>query len=93
MSVVARFLPPRRVGDHVAVLSQERLNDLEDPGVSDSPLDEAASIEHLVTKWRGLLGLVSSLIRWVCLEDPLDIGAQRRDLFCREDAMENDVAI
>jgi hypothetical protein len=46
-----------------------------------------------VTKWRGLLGLVSSLIWWVFVEDPLDIGAQRRELFSCESAMENDVAI
>ena len=50
MLVVARCLSPRRVGDHVAILSQEGLHDLEDPEVADCPLDEAAPIEHLVPK-------------------------------------------
>jgi hypothetical protein len=46
-----------------------------------------------VTKWRGVLGLAPSLIRWIFLEDPLDIGAQCRELFSLEDAVKNDVAI
>ena len=77
----------------MAVLPQEGLDDLEYPGVSDRPLDKAASIEHLVTKWGGLLGRVSSLIWRKLLEHSLDIGAQRRELFSYEDAVENDVAI
>jgi len=93
MSVVVRFLPPRRIGDHVAVLPQERFNDLEYPAVCDGPLDKAASIEHLVTKWGGLLGRVSSLIWRKLLEHSFDIGAQRRELVSYEDAIENDVAI
>jgi hypothetical protein len=40
-----------------------------------------------------LLGLVSSLIWWVFVKNPLDICAQRRELFSCEDAIENDVAI
>jgi hypothetical protein len=93
MSVVARCLPPRRIGDDVAVLSQEGFDDLEYPGVSDSPLDKTSSIEHLVTKRGGLLGRVSSLIRRTLLEYSLDIGAQRRELFSCKDGVENDVAI
>jgi len=77
----------------MAVLTQERLNHLEYPGVCDGPLDKAASIEHLVTKWGGLLGRVSSLIWRKLLEHSFDIGAQRRELVSYEDAIENDVAI
>ena len=93
MSVVACFLSPRRVGDHVAVLPQEGFYDLEDPGVADRPLDKAAPIEHLVTKWCGLFGQVSSLIGRTLLENPVDIGAERRKLFCTEDTIENDVSL
>ncbi len=77
----------------MAVLSEEGLNDLEDPGVADSPLDKAAPIEHLVTKWGGLLGRISSLVRWIFLEDPLNVGAERRELISLEDAIENDVSL
>ena len=93
MSVVARFLSPRRIGDHVTVFSQEGLNDLEDPGVADSPLDKAAPIEHLVTKWGGLLGRISSLVWRIFLENPFDIGAEPRELFSLEDAIENYVSL
>ena len=89
MSVVARFLSPRRIGDHVTVLSEEGLNNLEDPGVADSPLDKPAPIEHLVTKWGGLLGRISSLVWRIFLENPLDIGVERRELPSLEDAMKD----
>ncbi len=77
----------------MAVLPQEGFDDLEYPGVSDGPLDKAASIEHLVTKWGGLFGRVSSLIGRNFLEHSLDIGAQRRQLLPDEDPVEDDVAV
>jgi hypothetical protein len=61
--------------------------------VTDSPLDEAAPIEHLVTKRVGFLRRISSLIRPVILEHPVDIGAQRRKFLSFEDALENDIAL
>jgi hypothetical protein len=91
--VVARLLPPGRVGDHVAVLPQEGLNDLEDPRVANRPLHEAAPIEHLVAKRGGLLRQISSLIRRVLLENPLDIGTERRELVSDEDAVEEDIPV
>jgi len=93
MSVVARLLPPRRVGDHVAILPQQGLDDLEYPGISDGSLDEAASIQHLVSKWDGLFRRVSALVWWKLLEHSFDIGAQCREILSYEDAIENDVAI
>ena len=77
--VVAGLLPPRRVGDHVAVLPQEWLDDLEDPRVADGLLDDSAPIEHLVTERGGLLRQVTPFVWWVLREDPLDIGAERRE--------------
>jgi hypothetical protein len=56
--------------------------------VADCSLDEAAPIEHLVTKWGGLLGRISSVVRRVFPEDPFDIGAERCELFSPEDAVE-----
>ena len=72
--VLARPLPPGGIGDDMAVLSQQRLDHLEDPRMADGVLHNAAAIEHLVPKWGRLLGGISTLIRWVLLEDPFDIG-------------------
>ena len=88
MLVVARLLPPRRIGDHVAVLAQDELDDLEYPPVTDGLLDKAAPIEHLVAKWSRLLGRISPIVRWVFLEDPLDVGAKRCKLVPGENAVE-----
>jgi hypothetical protein len=72
--VLARPLPPGGIGDDVAVLSQQRLDHLEDPGVADRALHNTAAIKHLVAKWGRLLGGISTIIRRVLLEDPFDIG-------------------
>ena len=88
MLVVARLLPPRRIGDHVAILTQEELDDLEYLRVADGPLDKAAAIEHLVAKWSRLLGRISPIVWWVFLEDPLDVRAKRCEFFPGEDSLE-----
>jgi hypothetical protein len=88
MLVVARLLPPRRIGDHVAILTQEELDDFEYPRVADGLLDEAAPIEHLIAKWSRLLGRISPVVRWVFLEDPLDVRTKRCEFFSGEDAVE-----
>ena len=93
MFVVTSFLSPSRVGNDMAVLSEKALNDLEDARVSNGPLDEAAPIEHLVSKRRGFLGRISSLVWGIFLVDPLDIGAESRELLSGEDAIQNDVSI
>ncbi len=77
VAVVARLLPPGGVGDDVAVLAQEGLDHLEDARMADGPLHEAAPIEHLVTERCRLLGGVPTVIGWVFLEDPFDLGAER----------------
>jgi hypothetical protein len=91
--VVARVLPPSRIGDHVAILPQKGLNDLEDSWVGNGPLDHAAPIEHLVAKWGGLLGRISSVVWRIFLEDSFDIGAERCEFFLVEDAIEFCVSI
>ena len=88
MLVVSWWLPPRSIGDHVAILTQHEFDDLEDPKVADRLLDKAAPIEHLVAKWSGLLGRISPIVRWVFAEDPLDVGAKRCELVPGEDALE-----
>ena len=91
--VLARLLPPCGIGDDMAVLSQQRLDELEDPRVADGALHDAAAIEHLVAKWGRLLGGISTLIGRVLLEDPFDIGTERGDLLVDEDAVEYHVSI
>ena len=93
VSVVTWFLSPRCVGDHVTVLSQEGLEDLEDPGMTDSPLDDTAPIEHLVTKWGRFLGGIPSLVWRIFCKYPLDIGAERCELFSPEDTLEHDITL
>ena len=48
--VVPRLLPPSRIGDDVAILAQEGLDDLQDARVCDGALNKTAPIEHLVAK-------------------------------------------
>jgi hypothetical protein len=91
--VLARLLPPGGIGNDVAVLSQQRLDYLEDPRVADSVLHNAAAIEHLIAKRSRLLGGISTLIGRVLVEDPSDIGTQRRDLVFGEDTVEHHVSI
>jgi hypothetical protein len=86
--VVARWLPPSGVGDDMAILPQKGLNDLEDSGVADGALYEAAPVKHFVAKWGRLLGEVSSFIRWELVKDPFDLGTERGDLISREDVIE-----
>ena len=62
--VLSRLLPPGGIGDDVAVLSQQRLDHLEDPGVADGVRHNAAAIEHLVAKRGRLLGGITTLIGW-----------------------------
>ena len=83
MVVLARLLPPGGIGDDVAVLSQQRLDSLEDPRMTDGALHDAAAIEHLVAERGRVLGGISTLIGRVLLEDPFDIGTERCDIFCR----------
>ena len=75
MVIVARWLPPGGIGNDVAILPEEGLDDLEDPGIGDGALDGAAPIEHLVAKRRRFLGSVPPFIRRVLVEDPVDVGA------------------
>ena len=91
--VVTWLLTPGRIGDHVAVFREERLNGLEDPRVSDSPLDNAAAIEHFVTKGSGVLRRISSLVWWIFLKNSFDIRAERGKFVSHEDALENDVTL
>jgi hypothetical protein len=91
--VLARPLPPGGIGDDVAVLSQQRFDYLEDPRVADGVLHDTAAIEHLVAKRGRLLGGISTLIRWVLLKDPFDIGRERCDLSFVEDTVEYHVSI
>jgi hypothetical protein len=93
MLVVAGLLPPRRIGDHVAVLTQEELDDLEYLRVADSLLDQVAPIEHLVAKWSRSLGRISPIVRWVFIEDPLDVRAKRCEFCPGEDAVELYVSV
>jgi hypothetical protein len=88
MVVVARWLPPGRVGDDVAILPQKGLNDLEDSWVADGALDEAAPVEHFVAKWSRLLWEVSSFIGWELVKDPFDLGTERGDLISCEHVIE-----
>ena len=46
-----------------------------------------------MTKWGGLLGRIPSLVWRIFLENPLDIGAECRELFSLEDRMENHVSL
>ena len=46
-----------------------------------------------MTKWGGLLGRISSLVWRIFLENLLDIGAERRQLFSLEDATEDHVSL
>ncbi len=91
--VVAGILSPRRVGDHVAVLSHEGLNDPEDLRVADGPLDRAAPIEHLVTKRGGFPGRISPHIGRIFVKDSFDVGAERGELPLREDAGDEDISL
>ena len=93
MFVVPRRLPPGGIGDDVAVLAQERLDDLEDPRVADGALHETAPIEHLVAKWGRLLRGIPTIIGRVLLEDPFDISAECCHLISVEDGIEHDVSI
>jgi hypothetical protein len=77
----------------MAVLTEEELDGLEDPWMTDRFLDKAAAVEHLVAKWGGLLRRISSVIGWVFLEDPPDLGAERCHLLAGEDRVELDVAL
>ncbi len=92
-SLSPALLPPRRVGDHVAVLPEEGLDDLEDPWVADGLLDDTAPIEHLVAERGGLLRQVTPFVWRVLREDTLDIGAERRELLTAEDSLEEDVPV
>jgi hypothetical protein len=91
--VVTWVLPPRSVGYHVAVLTEEELDSLEDPWMTDRFLDEAAAVEHLVAKRGGLLRRISSAIGGKFLEDPPDLGAERCQLLAGEDRVELDVTL
>ncbi len=77
----------------MTVLSDEWLDDLEDPGASNGLLDKAAPVEHLVTKGGGELGRISPLIGRILVEDPFDIGAEPSELLPGEDAREDDVSL
>lgn len=72
----------------MAILPQKGLHDLEDSWVSDGALDEGASVEHFVAKRGGLVGEISSLIRWELIKDPFDIATERDDLIRREHVVE-----
>ena len=76
--VVARRLPPRGIGDDVAVLPEEGLDGPQDARSSNGTLDEGTAIEHLVTERRHLGGVVVGIahIRRVLRKDPLDIRTQ-----------------
>ena len=91
--VIACWLPPGGVGDDVAIFAQKGLDDLEDSRVADGVLDETTPVEHLVAKWRRLLGRVSSFIGWEFLKNPFDICAKRDDLIFGEYVMDDDVAV
>jgi len=51
-------------------------------------LDEAAAIEHFVTKWGRLLRWISSVIWRIFVEHSFDIGAKSGEFFSHEDAIE-----
>jgi len=91
--VVARLLPPSRIGNHMAVLPYEGLHDLEDPLVTDCPLDEVAPIEHLVAKRLGFLGRISPLVWRDFLEDPFDVSTERGEFFSAEHLVEKHISV
>src|SRR5271156_256422 len=76
--VVAWWLPPRGIGDDVAVLSQKRLDGPQDPGIANDTLDEGTPVEHLIAERRHLDDVVVGVphIGWVLRKDPLDIRTQ-----------------
>ena len=91
--IVSRLLPPGSIGDDVAILAQERLDDLEDPRVAMAALHETAPIEHLVAKWCRLLRGIPTIVGRVLLEDPFDIGTECGHLICVEDGIEHNVSV
>jgi hypothetical protein len=93
MVVLTRTLPPGGIGDDVTVLSQQRLDGLEDPRMTDGALHDAAAIEHLVPERGRLLGGISTVIGRVLLEDPFDIGTEGFDLLSGEHTVEHHVSI
>ena len=93
VAVVTWVLPPRRVGDHMTVLTEEELDSLEDPWMTDRFFYEAAPIEHFVAKWGGLLRRISSVIGRVFLEHPPDLGPERFQLVAGEDSLELDIPL
>ena len=71
--VVARRLPPRRIGDDVAVLPEQGLDGPQDARSTDGTLDDGTAIEHLVTERRHLGGVVVGIphIRRVLRKHPV----------------------
>src|ERR1700722_95946 len=81
--VVARWLPPRSVGDNVAVLAEERFDCPENARIADGALDEGTPVEHFVTERCHSLRVVVGIshIRCVLRKDPLHVrveGSQGR---------------
>ena len=91
--VVAPVLPPRRVGDHVTVLTEEQFDKLEDPWMTDRFLDKAAAIEQLVAKWAWTPPANLLWHRADIPRRPVDLGAERCQLLAGEDRRELGIAL
>ena len=64
-------IAPRRVRDHVAVVAEQWLDDLEDAIVPDCRLGASPAVEHLVTK---LVLVFAAALRGILIERVVDLG-------------------
>ncbi len=93
--VVVGRLPPSRVRNDVAVLTEEGLDAAQDLAVGDRPLHGGAPIEHLVAEGLPVFGWIARLacVGRVLLVDALDLAGQRLHRFRGEDLLEDDVPL
>ena len=85
-----RRVAPRGVGDHVAVVAEERLDHLEDARMRDHALARGAAVQHLVAE---LVLVVADPFRADRVEHVVDLRAQLRDVGCGEDAPQDGAAV
>ena len=83
-------VPPRGVGDHVAVVAEQRLDRLEDPRMPDRALARRAAVEHLVAE---LVLVVADPLGRDRVEHAVDLGAQLGHLGGGEHAAQHGAAV